>query len=59
MRLALRILSAASLGLLLLAAVLYLLAVVEKPTLHTLLLIGTLGWFVTAPFIFGRDEAEA
>lgn len=50
-------LSAIALMLVIVPACLYLAGSVDKPQMKGLMLIGTVLWFLTAPFWMGRDEA--
>jgi hypothetical protein len=51
------IVSALGLALIIVPACLYLVGTMDKPQIKTLMLIGTVLWFVSAPLWMGRNKA--
>ena len=50
------VISFAGLGLIIVPACLYLAGVTDKPQMKTLMLVGTVLWFVSAPLWIGKTE---
>lgn len=58
MRILIPLVSIIGLALVIVPACLYLADAVDKPRMQSLMLVGTVLWFVSAPLWMGRDESR-
>ena len=57
MKIVLPIISYLALALVIVPAILYLTGSMDKPLMKTIMLVGTLAWFVSVPFWMGRKQS--